>query len=460
MTQFRPLASTRRQFLRASLATSAFAGIQILPKSLLAAPGRPGPNDKVRLGIAGCGNRAGEINQWFAGTGMVDIAAVCDVHLDGKHCAGFLASVPKAPRFNDFRQMFDKHAKDFDAVIVGTPDHSHFPICMLAMSLGKHVYVEKPMAHTFDEVERMMAAAKRHKVVTQMGNQGHSEANYFQFREWAKAGIIKNVRKVDAYMVSARRWHGWKIDGWPAAQPLPEGLDWDTWAATAPLHPYNDKLHPGNWRSWFDYGSGAFGDWGPHILDTIHEFLDLGLPEEVSAVKRDGPNDLIYPQASTISFKFPARGNHPPLEVVWRDGRGNLPALPPELASEVKLGNAGKMIWSDDLTFHGGTHGATLNIVPAAKAAAMKDTLPKWPNSPSNHAVNFLRACRGEEETRSSFAIAGPLTQMFTLGIIAQRLGGSVKFDRASKKVTAPVEAAPLLAGNPPRKGWEEFYRL
>lgn len=452
--------TSRRRFLGTSLAASAFAGVQFLPKSLFAAPGRTAPNERIRLGIVGCGNRAADIALWFAGTKMVEIRAVCDVDLEGKHCAGFLKTAPDAPRFTDFRKMFDRHAKDFDAVIVGTPDHSHFPVCMLAMSLGKHVYVEKPMAHTFDEIERMMAAAKRHKVVTQMGNQGHSEANYFQFREWVQKGVIKNVRKVDAYMVAARRWHGWKIDSWPPAETPPQGIDWECWAATAPMHDFNGKLHPGNWRSWYDYGSGAFGDWGPHILDTIHEFLDLGLPEETTAVKLDGPNKFIYPQASTISFKFPARGEHPPVEVVWRDGRGNHPQLPPELADEVKLGDAGKVIYADDLTFHGGTHGATVRIVPAAKAKEMESSLPKWPASPSNHAVNFLRACRGEEEARSPFHIAGPLTQTFTLGIIAQRLGGTIKFDRATKKITGPAEAASHLTGNPPRKGWEEFYQL
>ena len=451
---------TRRDFLRTTLAASAFAGVNIIPRSILAAPNRPGPNDKIRLAVIGCGNRGGEIGAWFHRTNQVDVVAACDVDLQGKHTAKFLGLVPNAPKFTDFRKMFEAKAKDIDAVLVGTPDHSHFPIAMLAMSLGKHVYVEKPMGHTFEEIDLMMAAAKRHGVATQMGNQGHSEANYFQFKAWTEAGVIANVTKVDAYMTASRRWHGMKATSYPPAEPLPPGMDWDTWIGTAPEHPFNKKLHPAEWRSWFDYGSGAFGDWGPHILDTIHQFLDCGLPEEVSAVKREGPSDFIYPQASVISFKFPARGKHPALEIKWWDGKDNRPPRPPELEADADVGDAGKFIYSDKLVFRGGSHGATLRVVPESKFKDMKNTLPDFPKKQTDHAMNFLQACRGLEQARSDFSIAGPLAQTFSLGIIAQRLGGSLRFDRATRKIVGNPKAQQLLVGNPPRKGWEQYYKL
>lgn len=452
--------TSRRAFLRTSLAASAFAGVNIIPRPLLAAPARVGPNDKVRLAVIGCGNRGGGIGEWFLKTGQVEVRAVCDVDLEGRHVAGFLRQVPSAPRYTDFRRMFDERGKEIDAVLVGTPDHSHFPISMLAMSLGKHVYVEKPMAHTFHEIELMTQAARKHGVVTQMGNQGHSEANYFQFKAWTDAGIIKNVRRVDAYMVASRRWHNMKPTGYLPAEPMPPGLDWDTWLATAPEHPYNKKLHPAEWRSWYDYGSGAFGDWGPHILDTIHRFLDLGLPEQVAAVRLEGRNDFIYPQGSVISFKFPARGPHPALEVKWYDGKGNRPPNPPGLAADDDVGDAGKFIYSDTLVFRGGSHGSTLRIVPESKFREMRASLPDFPKRQSDHALNFVRACRGEEPARSNFDISGPLAQTFSLGIIAQRLGGGFRFDRATRQIVGNPKAQQLLAGNPPRKGWEQYYKM
>jgi predicted dehydrogenase len=450
----------RRSFLRRAAAASLFTGLNILPAGAVPGPGKVSPNAKVRLAVIGCGNRGGQIGSWFQGTGMVDITCVCDVDLDGKHCAGFLKSVPGVPRYRDFRQMFDKEAGNIDAVLVGTADHSHFPICMQAMALGKAVYVEKPMAHTFLECELMIKAAEKFKVVTQMGNQGHSEANYWQFKAWSEAGVIKDVHRVDAYMVAARRWHGWKIDGFPAGETPPPGIDWETWTGTAPMNPYHSRLHPANWRSWYAYGSGAFGDWGPHILDTIHRFLDLGLPEEVTAEKLEGKNNWIFPQASTILFKFPARGPHPACEVRWFDGRGNMPELPPEVDPGTDLGSAGKIIHSKDLVFRGGSHGSTLRIIPEAKFREMRGDLPDYEKKQPDHARNFLLACRGEAVASSPFAVSGPLTQMFTLGIQAQRLGGTIRFDRATKRITSHADGQAMLTGPAPRKGWEQFYKL
>ena len=312
----------RRAFLKGVL--TAGAASVFAPRLLLAA----GTGGKVNVACIGIGNRGADDVKEIHKTGLANIVALCDTDMGAPHTLEVLKLFPDVPRFQDFRQMFDKMGKDIEAVSVAVPDFSHFAIAMLAMSLGKHVYCEKPMGHSFRQIELMMAAEKKYKVAAQMGNQGHSEANYFQFKAWTEAGIIKNVTKITAYMNSSRRWHGMKVSGLLPEQPIPASLDWDVWQTTAEPHQYNKGYVNGDWRSWFDFGNGALGDWGAHIFDTAHEFLQLGLPTEVEAVKLDGWSPFIFPQASTLAFRFPARGTQPPCELTWYDGVNNLPPLP------------------------------------------------------------------------------------------------------------------------------------
>ena len=239
--------STRRQFGKVFAAGTAAS---LIPGSVM------GANEKVNVAFIGCGGMGAGDAKTVAGTGLVNVVALCDVAMGTKHTAGIEAKFPGVPKFKDFRQMFDKMANEIDCCTVAVPDHSHFPIAMMAMSLGIGVYVEKPLAHTFEECDLMMKAERKYKVAAQMGNQGHSGGNYFQFKAWKEAGVISGVTKVTAYMNKGRRWHGWTVDGYPEAEPMPEGIDWDTWLGTAPEHPYSSKLHPGNWRSWYDYGNG------------------------------------------------------------------------------------------------------------------------------------------------------------------------------------------------------------
>jgi len=444
---------TRRCFLQSATAASSIYSIF--------SPSVFGANEKVNLAVVGIGYQGGSIGRALHATGLANVVALCDVDLGSRHTARLEAMFPDAAKFRDFEEMFDKMGGQIDAVSVGTPDHSHFPICMRAMAEGKHVYVEKPLAHTFQEVELLMAAEKKYGLACQMGNQGHSGNNFFQFKAWVEAGIIKNVTHVDAYMNRARRWHSWgDLDSYKS-EPIPKTLDWDKWLATAHYRPYSEKLHPGNWRSWYEFGNGAFGDWGPHILDTIHQFLELGLPEKVEAVKLIGAKENIFPMGSTVKFDFPARGKDmPAMDITWYDGIGNTPPRPKELEEKRRIGGCGKIIYSKDLVFKGGTHGDTLRIVPEAKMRAMQNDLPKIVGRHSNHYENFLLAVKGEEKTRSPFCVAGPLTQVFLLGVIAQRLGGGFSFDRKTKQITDNKAANQLLVGPPPRKGWEKYYRL
>ena len=441
------------------------------PRILRAVPA----GSKVNLACCGIGFRGAAVVKALYATGLANIVALCDTNMGAPHTAEILKMFPDVPRFQDFRKMFDKMGKDIEAVSVATPDFSHFPIAMLAMSLGKHVYCEKPMGHSFRQIELMMQAERKYKVAAQMGNQGHSEANYFQFKAWVDAGIIKNVTKITAFMNNSRRWHGLQVSGLLPGQPVPPSLDWETWLATAEEHKYNLGYVNGDWRSWFDFGNGALGDWGAHIFDTAHEFLKLGLPTEVEAVKLDGQSPFIFPQASTLAFRFPARGSQPPVELTWYDGQNNLPPLPAEFGEPVtdpsipppSKGSAdsarippGKVIYGEGLTFQGGTHGATLKIIPQSKAQDIASKLPEVPSSPSNHFANFLLACKEAETCRSSFAVAGPLCQAMALGVIAQRVNAKLSFDPVSQQITNHKVANGLLAGVPPRKDWEQYYKL
>lgn len=454
------------------------AGVSLIPSMVLGKPlGYVAPSDKVDLAVCGIGNRGAEIIRALHATGLANIVALCDVDMGAPQTEKIIEMFPDVPRFQDFRVMFDKMGNQIEAISVGTPDFSHFPITMHAMAMGKHVYVEKPMARTFQEIELMMAGAKKYKVATQMGNQGHSEGNYFQFKAWKDAGIIKDVTAMTAHMNGRRRWHGWDVNmsSYPPAEPMPSTMDWDTWLSAIDHHDFNKDFHNGQWRCWYQFGMGALGDWGAHIMDTAHEFLDLGLPYEVNPVKLDGHNPFFFPMSSTLEFKFPERGAMPPLTITWYDGMNNIPPvpegygvseldpnIPPPSTGQLQPAklNPGKIIYGKDLTFKGGSHGSTLSIIPEEAANDMRSQLPEVPESPSNHFANFLKACKGEEKCRSSFEIAGPLSQVFSLGVMAQQLNEKIVFDREKKQITNHPLANAMLVGSPPRKGWEDYYKV
>ena len=419
-------------------------------------------NDKIRIAYIGIGNQGAWDIAQFESTGLVDVVALCDVDIEAKHTQKVLNMYPNARRFRNFREMFEKYASNFEAVCAAVPDHMHFPVAMMAMKYGKHIYLEKPMCRTFHEAELMMEYARMHpEIVTQVGNQGHSEANYFQWKAWQEAGIIKDVTAITAHMNNPRRWHGFDVNmkSMPAGEPLPNpDIDWDTWVGACGWRDYSHLLHQGNWRCWYEFGMGALGDWGAHILDT--------------AV---GHNDYFFPMSSTILFRFGARDGMPPCDVTWYDGVDNVPMVPsnygeseynPDIPATnqgntpvAKL-NPGKEIYMSNLVLKGGSHGSTLSMLPSAAAEEWKTRLPEVPETTSNHHLNFLRACRGEEKSRSHFDFNGVLSQVFWLGVFAQRISARLFFDPHTKRFTNNEFANALLTGMPPRKGWEEFYKI
>ncbi len=459
----------RRTVLRSLIAGT--AGTMAAPAILKA----QSPNEKVNLACIGIGGRGVAVIKELYETGLVNVVALCDTHLGSPETAEIEAMFPNAPGFRDFRQMFDKVGKTFDAVAISTPDHSHFAITMHAMASGKHVFCEKPLAHSFHQTQLLIEAEKKYKVAAQMGNQGHSGPGYFQFKTWVEAGIIRDVTKITAFMNNPRRWHGKTVDGYLPAQPVPENLDYDAWLATAKVHPYNQAYMIGEWRSWKDFGNGALGDWGAHIIDNAHEFLRLGLPYEVEPTHTDGHSDHLYPQNSTLAFRFAARGDLPPVELTWYEGQQNLPPLPanfgkgvfdpnipPPTSGTIDTEKAppGKVIYGDGLIFKGGSHASSLEIIGGDRAAEVMANLPEVPESPSNHSLNFIRAIKGTETCRSNFAVAGPLCQAMDIAIIAQRLNTKVVFDAATKQITNNAAANAMLKGAEPRAEWAQYYRL
>ena len=479
---------SRRDFIKmagagaAALAAGAagpFGGFTASAQSRRSAVAPLSPSEKVKVAFIGIGNRGKDNITEVMRTEMVDVVALCDVNMGAPHTQWAIAQFPGVPQYKDFRKMFDEMAGKIEAVFVSTPDFSHFPISMRAVKEGIHVYCEKPMCRTFLENQLLIdVALKNPHVVTQMGNQGHSGENYFQFKALVESGVMHDVTHITAHMNNSRRWHGYDVNmkTFPAADPMPATMDWDVWLMQSAHHDYSKQFDEGNWRSWYDFGNGALGDWGAHIFDTAHEFLNLGLPYEVGMDLAEGHNDFFFPMSSTIHFKFPRRGNLPACDMTWYDGIKNLPELPAgfgdSIVSDVPLVagqayvpielNPGKEIYTNDLIFKGGSHSATLEVVPKAKndEMAAKGLLPELPDYHFNHYKNFLNAIRGTEKAHSPFEKAGELCQLINLGCIAQRLNTTFHFDRATKEITDNPFANAMLAGTPPRKGWEEYYVL
>ncbi|MFI3323015.1 MAG: Gfo/Idh/MocA family oxidoreductase [Rikenellaceae bacterium] len=442
--------------------------------------GKFSTGEKVNMAFIGLGAQGGNIARALFNTGMVNVVALCDTDLGSQATAKTESMFPNAKKFQDFREMFAKIGGEIEAISVGVPDHSHFPICMEAMMNGKHVYVEKPLARTFQECELLMAAEKKFGVVTQMGNQGHSGDNYYQFRALEKAGIIKDITKMTVHMNSKRRWHGWnpKMNAFPAAESIPSTLDWDTWLSGVHHHDYQKDFVVGQWRCWYDFGMGALGDWGAHLMDTTHEFLELGLPYEINPLYLKDHNPFFFPMSTTLEFKFPKRNGRPPLTLTWYDGLDNIPELPaeysltpveidsdiPPVAGEAykpeKLG-AGKELYSENgLIFKGGSHAAKLSLIQN-KAGRDFGTLPEdWEHNMPSHHKNFLLAVQGKCKPNSPFSVTGPLSQVFCLGVLAQRLGTKLEFDREKKIITNNPLANIMLRGDAPRPGWEKYYYI
>jgi len=320
---------SRRYFFYGSLLAGAVPAAGFGSKGSLKALGYKSPNEKLNIASIGAGGKAASDIRGCAQT--ENIVALCDV--DEVRAKPIYEHFAKAPKYKDFRQMLDKENSNIDAVIVTVPDHMHAAAAVHAMERGKHVYVQKPLAHTIWECRQLQETAAKYKVATQMGNQGYSNEGTRQCAEMVWAGEIGNVTEVHAWTNRPVWPQG--IQEMPAPSPVPSTLDWDLWLGVASQREYSDKYLPFNWRGFFDFGCGALGDMACHILGAPNMALKLGAPVSVECVKQEGKSKYYYPAKSVIRFDFPARGPMPPVKIFWYDGLKEQPDIPGVPAGEI-----------------------------------------------------------------------------------------------------------------------------
>jgi len=466
--------SSRRSLLRRSAAS--LFGFSVLPSYLALgkedAEGNRPPSKRMNLGCVGVGNRASIVIPLMCGSKLAVPVAYCDVDFKAPRIGRNLQAYPEIPRFADFRQMLDKLGDDIDAVTVCTPDHTHFVAAMDAMRRGKHVYVEKPLAHSFAECEMLMKAEEKFGVVTQMGNQGHTSGAAAQFKQMVDAGLLRNVKKIEAWKTPFLdfQFANQRISDDPEEQPVPESLDWDQWCGPAEKKPFSFRYHPFRWRAFYLYGNGMLGDWGAHILDFVHDYLDLGLPSKIRAIQMEDHNRVIFPLVTQLAMHFPARGDGmPACDLTWRDGNDCEPRLDEKFwivekdgtKRKPNFGVGGTLAYPEgaDFVVKRGHHTDPATLWPLAQCKEHADAL-RVPQVSGDHMTSFLQACMGEGQTTSPFGVSGPLSQVLLLGTICQYLNPAeaLEFDPTTKRFTNSEAANKLLDGPPPRKGWEELY--
>ena len=464
---------SRRRFVGAAASTA--IAFNVVPGRVL---GKDAPSNKLNLAIIGAGGQGGYS---LKNTTSENLVAIADV--DKVRSAKTVKKNPKARFFTDFRVMLDKMARDIDAVMVCTPDHNHCIAATAAMERGKHVYCEKPLAHSVYETRKMTEAARKYKVQTQMGNQGHSSEHIRLVCEWIWDGAIGDVREVHAW--SNRPQGGYAFPSSlprPAAAPaVPDTLDWKLWLGPVKERPYHPIYAPVFWRGWLDFGTGALGDMGCHILDPAFWALKLGNPTSVVADTSYNPGmdfwdtvldgskrwkseigDSIaamkketYPSASRVTYEFPARGQMPPIKLTWWDG-GVFP--PPHKDMPKGFGGNGAIIIGDKGIIKHGSHGGNgARIIPEEKMQAYvkggpaKKTIKRVPG----HHQDWINACKGGDPASSNFDYGGPLTEMVLLGVIAMRNSGTkLLWDDARMEFTNTKTIANDLAKPQYHNGW------
>jgi predicted dehydrogenase len=451
--------STRRQFLRTSSISA--AAISIFPRHILAASGGKSPNEK--LNIAGIGVGGMGANNVNACSGE-NIVALCDV--DSNYAAKTFAKYPKAKVYRDFREMLDKQ-KDIDAVIVATPDHTHATIAIAAIRAGKHVYVQKPLAHSVFEARALTLAAREHKVMSQMGNQGHSGDGTRLVKEWIASGVIGAVREVDVWTNRPVWPTGVEVDRPKEMPPVPNGLDWDLWLGPAPVRPYNPCYLPGLWRAWCDFGTGALGDMGCHLLDTPFWALDLKYPDSVEGSiskywhaewQESKPRNETYPRSAIIRYRFPGRDGRPPVKVTWWDG-GLIPSRPETVGPKEPLGGGGggSIFHGEKGTIIAECYGQNPRIFPVELGRDLPkvpQTLERVPGGLDGHEKNWIRACKEGKSATSDFSYSGPLSEMVLMGNLAARFPErQLLWDGEKMEVTNDADANALVRRTY-REGW------
>ncbi len=426
---------TRRQMLR----NTTLAGIAIWTSGSGARGAGQSPNEKLNLAGIGVGGRGGAD---VRGCSSENFVALCDV--DDRRAAKTFEQFPKAKQYRDFRKMLDEIENQIDAVVVGTPDHTHAPPAAMAMRMGKHCYCEKPLTHNVFETRLLTELAKEHKLATQLGTQIHAGDNYRRVVELVQSGAIGPVRQVEVWFPGAR---GGK-DRPEETPEVPEGLDWDLWLGPAPWRPYHPCYVPSNWRDWWDFANGTLGDFGCHYMDLPFWALKLKYPTSAEAEAPVPPHPETAAPTLTVRYQFPARGDLPAVTMTWRNGPGNRPAICAE---------KGLPDWSSAILFVGEKGMLQANyskhvLLPESEFADFTRPEPTIPKSIGHHQ-EWIRACKTGEPTTCDFAYSGPLTETVLLGNVSYRVGSKLEWDADNLKAANCPEADKFLRRDY-REGW------
>jgi predicted dehydrogenase len=370
--------------------------------------------------------------------------------------------LPKLAKYRDYREMLEKQ-KDIDAVIIATPDHMHAVIASAAMSLGKHVYVQKPMCWSVHEARHLAKKAAETKVVTQMGNQGHSQDDARRGQEYLASGVIGDVREVHVWTnrplafwpqgvprpaalpesTTPLRWNNTGLQRRLAAArnaekvAVPDSLSWDLFLGVAPDVEYHPLYHPFNWRGWVDWGQGALGDMGAHLVDHPVWGLKLGLPTEIETSATPFDRAIgCFPNATTTYYQFPARNGMPAVKLTWYDG-GLTPPKPEEMGEEAFNGEGGILYIGSKGKMLQNTYGARPRLLPVEKHndyGAPRERLVRVPHQ--NHEMNWVNAIKGKDEISCPFSYAAHLTEIMLLGVVSLRAGKKIYYDPDKMTVT------------------------
>ncbi len=439
----------RRQFL--GTATAATASASALPHFSIGSD-TPKKINVAVVGVGGMGNYAvGE-------AAKENLVAMCDV--DEARAAGNYKKYPDVPRFKDFREMLDKMGNDIDAVSINTPDHTHFAATMAAMEMGKHVFVQKPLAHNIWQCRTLQKAAKHYNVVTQMGNQGHTFEGMLRIKEWVDAGVIGDVTEVITWTDRPNApWFVPPGEFPPAKEEVPASLDWDLWHGPVEMKDYSQHYVPTRWRGWWDYGCGALGDIGCHTFDAPFWVLGLGSPTKVEVDRVEPPGDGFIPMGSVVTYHFPARGEKPPVVMKWYEKGYDVPK-PKRWDQSQELPSDGGMYMegTKETLFHKGMRPNAPRLTPDARFNDQKPVLKEIDRLPhvgkGGPIQEWHRAIKGEGPTPgSNFDYAVPLTEMVLLGAIAQRSGKTIEWDAENIQVKGQPEFDAWIK-EPAREGW------
>ncbi|MFQ5638954.1 MAG: Gfo/Idh/MocA family protein [bacterium] len=455
---------SRREFLGKTAVAA--AALTIVPRHVLGGAGYIAPSNKINLAMIGTGGQGTYDMKQFLQIADVQVVAVCDVFERCDHSKfffdGWAGRQPAQKRVDehyaqqtktnsykgcagyvDFRDMLENY-QDIDAVAIATTDNIHAVAAMAAINKGKHVYCQKPLTHDIYEARVVTEAARKAGVATQMGNQGHAGEGNRLMVEWIADGAIGDVREAHVWTNRPAGWWPQGIDRPDTIPSVPRGLDWNLWLGPAPFRPYHPAYVPFSWRGWWDFGTGALGDMGCHLIDTPVWALNLGHPTSVQASSTP-LNDETGPLASIVHYEFPARGSMPPVKMVWYDG-GLTPPRPAELEAGRRMGDgSGVLLIGDKGTIMCNTYGNNPRLIPETAMKAYKQP-PKTIVRVKGIYHDFIEACKGGPAACSNFAVSGPMTEIVLLGNLAVRMPGQrLLWDGPNMRVTNVAEASKFV---------------